>query len=292
MKTKTKIMLSLIFSTAFLLLCITPNAYAGSCQGGSTSGDPTASYTFTETCPTDGVNNLEFRAQIWSGDDCPGTYWIKGYRITVDCFPNVYCTPGNSGTEKWCYVDVVANGTTLNADDECIIKVEFWENEWNSAELKNLQWTIGTTPEDSGMPDFGWRITAGQLMIGNSDNEDAFIISDLRYDHGMAYDPDFRLLPLGISIPGEFLIEPAGVSLHSIIDWSCGYIYVGFTLTCGEHSVEVALGHQVQEIVGGIKVPVDKLGLLAPYIGLASTILVATAATAVYAKRVKRKEEK
>jgi len=44
--------------------------------------------------------------------------------------------------------------------------------------------------------------------------------------------------------------------------------------------------------VGGIIVPTDKFGLLAPYIGLASTILVATVATAVYAKRVKRRKEK
>ena len=44
--------------------------------------------------------------------------------------------------------------------------------------------------------------------------------------------------------------------------------------------------------VGGIVVPVDKLGLLAPYIGLASTIIAATAATAIYVKRVKRRKEK
>jgi hypothetical protein len=44
--------------------------------------------------------------------------------------------------------------------------------------------------------------------------------------------------------------------------------------------------------VGGVVVPVDKFGLLAPYIGLTSTILVATVATAVYVKRVKRRKEK
>jgi len=44
--------------------------------------------------------------------------------------------------------------------------------------------------------------------------------------------------------------------------------------------------------VGGVWVPVDKFGLLAPYIGLASTILVATVATAIYVKHVKRRKEK
>jgi len=44
--------------------------------------------------------------------------------------------------------------------------------------------------------------------------------------------------------------------------------------------------------VGGINIPVNKLALLAPYIALASTILVATAATAIYVKRVKRRKKK
>jgi len=44
--------------------------------------------------------------------------------------------------------------------------------------------------------------------------------------------------------------------------------------------------------VGGIFVSVDKFGLLAPYVGLASTILVATAAATIYVKRVKHKREK
>lgn len=46
------------------------------------------------------------------------------------------------------------------------------------------------------------------------------------------------------------------------------------------------------EGVGGFWVPVDKFGLLAPYIGLASTIVVATVATAIYVKRVKRRKER
>ena len=42
--------------------------------------------------------------------------------------------------------------------------------------------------------------------------------------------------------------------------------------------------------VGGNVVAVDKFGLLAPYIGLASTIAVATVATAIYVKRRKEKQ--
>jgi hypothetical protein len=44
--------------------------------------------------------------------------------------------------------------------------------------------------------------------------------------------------------------------------------------------------------VGGIVIPVDKFALLAPYIGLTSTIVVAAVVSVVYIKRVKRGKEK
>jgi hypothetical protein len=44
--------------------------------------------------------------------------------------------------------------------------------------------------------------------------------------------------------------------------------------------------------VGGIIVSIDKFGLLAPYIGLASTIMIGAVATVLYVKRVKRRKEK
>lgn len=49
---------------------------------------------------------------------------------------------------------------------------------------------------------------------------------------------------------------------------------------------------ELSSSVGGIVVPADKFGLLAPYIGLASTTIVAAVATAVCVKRVKRRKEK
>jgi hypothetical protein len=46
------------------------------------------------------------------------------------------------------------------------------------------------------------------------------------------------------------------------------------------------------QIVGGIVVPIDGFALLVPYIGLASTIMVATVASSISVKRVKRRKEK
>ena len=44
--------------------------------------------------------------------------------------------------------------------------------------------------------------------------------------------------------------------------------------------------------VGGVIGQIDKLGLLAPYIGLASTMMIGAVATAIYVQRVKRRKEK
>ncbi|MEM2971281.1 MAG: LamG domain-containing protein [Candidatus Bathyarchaeia archaeon] len=44
--------------------------------------------------------------------------------------------------------------------------------------------------------------------------------------------------------------------------------------------------------VGGYVIPVDKIGLLAPYIGLASTTVIAITATTIYIKRFKNKKQK
>ena len=52
------------------------------------------------------------------------------------------------------------------------------------------------------------------------------------------------------------------------------------------------LNATMYQSVGGIVVSIDKFGLLAPYIGLGSTILVATATIGVYDKRVKHRKGK
>jgi hypothetical protein len=75
----------------------------------------------------------------------------------------------------------------------------------------------------------------------------------------------------------EFHFPPYNVTFNGTGTWS-------FTL-------DVTIT-EVSGSVGGIAIPVDKFGLLAPYIGLASTTLVGTAAIAIYVKRVKRRKEK
>jgi hypothetical protein len=57
-------------------------------------------------------------------------------------------------------------------------------------------------------------------------------------------------------------------------------------------TVTVTGGTGKNATVGGFNVPVNKVELLAPYIGLTSTMLIATSAIAIYVKHVKRRKEK
>jgi hypothetical protein len=62
-------------------------------------------------------------------------------------------------------------------------------------------------------------------------------------------------------------------------------------------NVKIDLDHTLRAVfayipvpVGGVVVPVDKFGVLAPYISLALTIIAATVAATIYVKRVRRRD--
>jgi len=100
---------------------------------------------------------------------------------------------------------------------------------------------------------------------------------------------------------------PIGIDSYGADGWSvswdtcgltpCTWYLIRVTMTDanGRKGIDKILVH-IEKPVGGISVlisvPVDKTALLASYIGLASTILVAIVATAVCVKRVKRRKEK
>jgi len=109
-----------------------------------------------------------------------------------------------------------------------------------------------------------------------TDPEDGLEITEVNwvFSEGDVYD---RTIVYTVTCPSTYAIEYFGGETESD----------GKTMvTFGQSKVTVGVS-----VVGGLLLPIDKLGLLAPYIGLASTIVVATVATAVYAKRVKRRKE-
>jgi hypothetical protein len=74
---------------------------------------------------------------------------------------------------------------------------------------------------------------------------------------------------------GSVYEGPQTIPLKNATDYTIGFI------KSTTHTVE-------RPSVGGIWIPVDKFVLLASYIALTSTIVVATAATAIYVKRRKK----
>jgi hypothetical protein len=89
-------------------------------------------------------------------------------------------------------------------------------------------------------------------------------------------------------------IDPSGAPFAN---WNTGSTSTTITVTAGGTYTAY---YQAPASVGGNVVPVDKFALLAllvapyvPYVGLASTAMVAvTVATAIYFRRVKRRQEK
>jgi hypothetical protein len=93
-----------------------------------------------------------------------------------------------------------------------------------------------------------------------------------------------------LSSTHTFTVTTTDLSGHEFSQWSTGNTSTTTSVSSG--GTYTAYYYQQSSSVGGFVIPVDKLGLLAPYIGLASTLIVATVATAVYVNRVKPKKKK
>jgi len=92
----------------------------------------------------------------------------------------------------------------------------------------------------------------------------------------------------GLTGPHTFTVPSTDAKGHPFKQWSTGSTSTTITVSSGG----TYTAYYEKKAVGGILIPVDKFGLLAPYFSLASTIIVATIAIAASAKRVKRREEK
>ena len=93
----------------------------------------------------------------------------------------------------------------------------------------------------------------------------------------------------GLTGTHTFTVPDTDLAGHSFKQWSTGE--TSTTITVTEGGTYTAYYEAPPLGVGGYVIPVDKFALLAPYIGLASTILIATVATIIYIKRFKKREQ-
>jgi hypothetical protein len=204
-------------------------------------------------------------------------------------------------------VDVAAGGTSIPKCTWVTIKAKFWLTAWNAKHI-NWSWTREGQPEKKGGPNHGWEFdwpkpdpqSMSQYLhlftITNDDTTDYLNVTGLAFNATMNWYDDLTQIAFPSPYP-DFALAP-GQSWSTNITTSSpmygGHIYFKYAEQgSGIYSEEWA-DHPVTEppTTGGIWIPVDKLGLLAPYIGLTSAIFVGTVATAVYVKRAKRRKEK
>jgi hypothetical protein len=99
--------------------------------------------------------------------------------------------------------------------------------------------------------------------------------------HGPPYDIPINgsvQLELNVELPKNASIRVYTATVTALFE--NGTAYGGFGIET-----------HVEAVVGGTWVPVDKINLIAPYIGLTTAILGITIASAAYVKRFKRKKE-
>jgi outer membrane protein assembly factor BamB len=97
----------------------------------------------------------------------------------------------------------------------------------------------------------------------------------------------------GLTGTHTFTVPNTDPSGHPFKQWSTGETSTTITVnTGGTYTAYYETPTPPPPGVGGIVIPVDKFALLAPYIGLTSTIIVAAVVSVVYVKRVKRRKEK
>jgi len=89
----------------------------------------------------------------------------------------------------------------------------------------------------------------------------------------------------GLTGTHTFTVPSTDASGHPFKQWNGGSTSTTTTVSSGG---AYTAHYETPAGVGGVVVPIDKLGLLAPYIGLASIILVGSVATAICIKHVKR----
>jgi len=92
------------------------------------------------------------------------------------------------------------------------------------------------------------------------------------------------------STPVTFTWNTIGWAKGNYTIWAYAWPVLGETDTTDNRKEDEIV--QIVTPVGGIDIPVDKLTLLAPHIGVASTILVVIAATTIYIKWVKHRKRK
>jgi len=225
----------------------------------------------------DGVNILE---DLWlvKTDSSGNHQWNKTYGGSNNEWAHSVMEMSDSG-----YMLAGSTESFGAGDDDCwLVKVDSSGNmEWNKT-------YGGISADDPGSmiktSDGGYAIAGATYSFGEGAG-DAWLVK---------FDSSWNVL--WNKTYGGALEDYAASIVETDHD---EYVFAGMTESFGAGSwdwwlVKVAPPRHPppHHPVGGFWTPVDKFSLVAPYMGIASTILIAIAATAICVKRVKHRKEK
>lgn len=243
--------------------------------------------TYTEVEPDDRIQKTETHVDFLAKRN-EDSYLYKDYGVdyfqNFEHFVNVKCV---STTE-----DTASAGVWSVSNDLDDVR--------GQREVDNEYYVIEFYRTDGGDP--MRRILLG-FWDGSKDPAERWIIDTANFSFAYGTWYYFRIKRVGTSLTckiydtaasrdaesaDEHLLDTLSLTVDEADKFRYVYACCSYNLP---NTPEMELDIEnldLQEIVGGIWIPVDKLSLLAPYIGLTLTIIIATAVTVAYIKYRKK----
>jgi len=326
MRRKEKMLILAIALTSFWVLFEIPTAHADVTTSGGTLGGfviHQTDYIHQGKYPV----ATDFHMKVWEQWDDVN---ILGWIIKISGFTHATSQRGDQpephhSNVEWHFhpvtdadngrhaIDVVADGVSIPYCTYIKVDITLYLDNYNALWTYDVSWTA--SPAVKTIPDYGWTIDAPKVLnvttgdfthtltIYNDDVTDTLNVTGLRYLAAPKDIPaiedletvNFTSATLNLTIvPGT----NSSIDIVTPGDFVGGRIY--FT-----HNLENATGYDIARTyevhfitwenatagVGGVIIPLDKVDLLAPFIGLTSAVLGVTAAASVFAKRIKRRKK-
>ena len=319
MKTKTKIGLFLIVALMSLSLFFgQPVSAVTTTQGGAQTGVEVRKvfYLHQDKYPAF-ADDLHFK--LWQKED---NVYVNGWKVTISDFTssssqrgdqpepahsqvqNLGGKPPTTDPDNGQHaVDVTASGTHIPNCNEVTVDATFWLDQYNTLRIANTLWTKGEDFKEA-VPDHGWVVEwpvpdpenpfgvyLHVIKIIN-DATESITFTGFASKALQARVADLTTITFPTPIPDFTLAGGASKEISVSTDGKFyeGHVYfkygIEWNATNPGPEFRAIADHPVtpRSPVGGIGVPVDKLGLLAPYIALA-VAAVAVTVGAVYARK-------
>jgi len=282
-----------------LLTSVLHSVHASVTVGG---GDQTSEYYAKKT-----LDILQDKKNPYATEldfDLDSDACVEGWKATIGDFSSAdseqngayaahfHAYEGSVAFNEYCTV----SGTLwLENQNSAGIHDWIWSASVGERCVLNHIWSVGYPYEDPLTPGSYLH----RLTITNKELTEPLDFIGLQYRIDMTKFDDLKTISFTGPSNNFQLVAGASwtIDIPTLGEYYGGHIYFKYSIERGAGNVVLRgwADHPVNPqppTVGGIVSFVDKLGLLAPYIGLASTIAIAAVSIVAYVKLVKHRKEK